>query len=87
MKKTSIIVPCYNEKENIRMLAARFARLKSKYQIELILVDNGSDDGTEEEIIKCAEKYSFILPEKVEVNQGYGYGILKGLQRASGTWL
>lgn len=87
MQKTSIVIPCYNEKENIRILAGCFAKLASRYKLELILVDNGSEDGTGEEILKYEAKCPFMISEKVDVNQGYGYGILRGLQKATGSYL
>ena len=42
----SIIVPCYNEAENLPHLLARFADLASTSprDWELVLVDNGSTD-------------------------------------------
>ena len=36
---------------------------------------------------KLKDSYDFIKIETVEVNQGYGYGILRGLKAASGEFL
>ena len=52
-----------------------------------MLVDNGLKDGTIDEIMKIAEQNKFVKPVKVEVNQGYGFGILSGLKEANGDWL
>lgn len=88
--KASIIIPCYNEEKNIAGLVERFKQFV-KYEnipeLELVLVNNGSKDNTEYEILKFAADNSFIKLAKVEVNQGYGYGILTGLKTATGDWL
>lgn len=53
-KYLSILIPCYNENENIRpmYLAIQEEMLKSlpEYQYELIFVDNKSTDGTREQL-------------------------------------
>lgn len=88
--KISIIIPCYNEEKNISKLVEKFRELleiKKNMDLELILVNNGSGDNTGHEIELFAEKNKFIKPVVVEVNQGYGYGILAGLSVASGNWL
>ena len=46
MQNLSIIIPCYNEKENIKILLDKFISIKDE-NIELILVNNGSSDSTE----------------------------------------
>lgn len=85
--KYSIVIPCYNEETNISELVNRFLEIQVRYDIELVLVDNGSADGTRKEIDFFADKHSFITPCYVEVNQGYGFGILSGLETASGECL
>ncbi len=85
--KVSIIVPCYNEEENVTALVERFSAFADEYEIELILVDNGSKDKTRELIVKNIEKYSFVHFAVVDQNIGYGNGILKGLQMATGQLL
>jgi dolichol-phosphate mannosyltransferase len=46
----SIVVPCHNEAESLGRLATELARLKAalarKYEVELVLVDDGSTDET-----------------------------------------
>lgn len=82
--KLSVIIPVYNEVESIqeilkRVRATRLAR-------EIIVVDDGSVDGTRELLKKLDGKSSLqvILHEK---NQGKGAAISTGLQAASGEVL
>lgn len=85
--KYSIVIPCYNEENNVSELVKRFIEISKNYDIELVLVDNGSSDGTRKEIDFFAEKHGFITPCYVEVNKGYGFGILSGLEKARGKYL
>jgi len=84
--KLSVIVPCYNESKNIPLILDRFKAV-IRDDVELVLVNNGSNDDSEEVMDKLLPKYSFARTVKVEVNQGYGYGILAGLRAAKGEFL
>ena len=89
----SIVVPCYNEARNIPLIVKRFTdavtRSDSLVNVEIILVNNGSIDGSAEIMRAEIDKSGceFFKIETVEVNQGYGFGILSGLRRASGVLL
>ena len=50
MKKISIIIPCYNEEENILLMHKRLTTVlrKTKYAYEIIFVNNGSTDRSSE---------------------------------------
>lgn len=88
--KYSIIVPCYNEEKNLNKLVSEFNNniiKKCDDEVEVILVNNGSNDNSSIIMQELKEKYRFIKIENVEVNQGYGYGILRGLQVADGDYL
>jgi len=48
-KKISIVIPCYNEEDNIKLIYSRIESIFKKnnsYIFEYIIVDNGSLDGT-----------------------------------------
>jgi glycosyltransferase involved in cell wall biosynthesis len=85
--KFSLVIPCYNEAANIPLLLARCEQLSSKPAIEIILVDNGSSDGTSALLLELLPMYSGCRSVRVERNQGYGYGILSGLAAANGEIL
>ena len=59
MKKISIVVPCYNEEENVEPISEAIIQQIEKlqnYTYELILIDNCSTDKTKEKIIQLCEK-------------------------------
>ncbi len=87
MKKLSIIIPCYNEAKNIPLILEKFNSVISRDDIEVILVDNGSTDNSSEVLRELLPKFSFARTVKVEINQGYGFGILSGLKDANGEYI
>jgi glycosyltransferase involved in cell wall biosynthesis len=50
MKKISILIPCYNEKENVGPMSEAIVNVMTKdlpqYDYELVFIDNDSKDGT-----------------------------------------
>lgn len=85
--KLSIVVPCYNEKENLPLLLERFNEVIKGRDMEVILVDNGSTDGSADVLRELLPRYAFARIVTVEVNQGYGYGILQGLKECRGEYI
>lgn len=85
MKKVSILIPVYNEKNTLIQLLkkveqADFAGLEK----EIILVDDCSNDGTRE-ILKGLEcKYKVLYHEK---NSGKGAGIRTAVKHATGDFV
>lgn len=86
--KYSIIIPCYNERDNIDNLISRIKPLQERYNLEYILVENGSKDGSREYFkINIEGCYPGIEVVYVNVNQGYGYGLQQGMKAASGDYV
>jgi glycosyltransferase involved in cell wall biosynthesis len=81
----SIVLPCYNERQNIALLIKEFDKFWPSYEFELILVDNGSTDGTDQEIksLLSEKPHPYIKVVTVPRNIGYGHGILSGLKAAT----
>lgn len=81
----SVVVPCYNEAGNIPALLDGFAAMPA--DMELVLVDNASSDGTAELLRREAPRRPFLRAVAAPVNRGYGAGILAGLAAARGRLL
>ena len=60
-KKLSIIIPCYNEERNIPSLLNEINESFDANTFEVILIDDGSQDNTWEEIIKVSKKAKNII--------------------------
>lgn len=85
--KLSIVVPCYNEEQNIPLILEGFQNTINRDDIEIILVNNGSTDGSQKVFNELLPRFSFAHLVNVEVNQGYGFGILSGLKEAQGEYI
>lgn len=89
MKKPiiSLVIPCYNEARNLERLVTRCEEVFEEIGIEVILVDNGSVDSTPEIMSSLLVGSQVCRSTRIEVNQGYGYGILSGLKICQGDFL
>lgn len=85
--KYSLVIPCYNEAATLPLLVGRCRESLSGRGVEIILVDNGSTDASAETLAALLAGESDIRGVRVEVNQGYGFGILSGLRAARGAVL
>ena len=88
--KLSLVVPCYNEAENISLFqnAAIEAFSGCGYDFEIIFVDDGSKDATLHEARKAFKQQ--LCPVKVvsfSRNFGKEAGIYAGIKQASGEYI
>lgn len=83
----SLVIPCYDEASTLPLLIRRVeAAYGDEKDVEVVLVDNGSSDDTPA-IMASLRGHAIIRTVRVEVNQGYGFGILAGLRAARGDYL
>lgn len=80
MDKISLVIPCFNERSGIEATIDEINFYLGKVLHEIVVVDDGSFDGTYE-----------ILKSRVDIrlvrnpyNKGYGYSLKKGILAASG---
>ena len=83
MPQLSLIIPCYNEEKNIKLLFTAVSKLQKKINLELIIVNNGSSDRTEKEIYLNKKKINNIKIVKIKKNIGFGHGIKKGIKKSN----
>lgn len=85
--KFSLVIPCYNEAANLPLLLERCKEIAAKPDVEVIVVDNGSTDSTTVVLETLLPEYPGCRSIRVEKNQGYGFGIVSGLQASKGEIL
>ena len=80
--KISIVIPCYNERDTILKIvdAVKKSPVEDK---EIIIVDDGSTDGTVEELKGLVSKPSIKVVYH-EINQGKGAALVTGISAATG---
>ena len=90
MVKLSLVVPCYNEGENVIPFheAALNAFRGCGYEIEIVYIDDGSRDATLHNLKKVyARKDCRVKIVSFSRNFGKEAGIYAGLQHASGEYI
>ena len=81
MALLSIVLPSYNEEQNIAHTALTLSELLTQEQIEyeLIFVSDGSRDGTYQEILKAARQNPCVKGAEFSRNFGKEASIFAGL--------
>jgi glycosyltransferase involved in cell wall biosynthesis len=82
-------MPCFNEQDvvgyTVPQLCEAFRR--AGHRFELVAVDNGSRDKTGEILRGLADGGLPVRIVRVDVNEGYGNGVLRGLAAARTPWI
>lgn len=84
MKRAAIIVPTYNEVENVKNLIPKlFEEAKNipNWEIHVLVVDSNSDDGTEQAIVKLIRIYPKLHLLRME-KEGLGKAYIEGFKTA-----
>lgn len=85
-KSLSVIIPVYNEVENIQLLYDRLIRVIEKLDLEyeIIFVDDGSQDGTQNRLKHLAQKDAHVKLVFFTRNYGQTAAMSAGFQFAGG---
>ena len=83
----SIVIPCYNEEERLPRTIEQIERYLADKEIkyELILVDDGSSDGTRLVQDAAAERNPSVRVEALPRNRGKGRALAEGVATAKGA--
>jgi dolichyl-phosphate beta-glucosyltransferase len=83
----SIVIPCYNEEERLPHTVERIERYLdgTGTPYELILVDDGSTDGTRKVMNAAADHHGSVRIEALPHNRGKGRALAQGVAAARGT--
>jgi dolichol-phosphate mannosyltransferase len=78
--EVSIVIPTYNEVENIRNLIEKLVALDG--DLGIVVVDDNSPDGTAETVEELAQKWGSIVLHRRQGKLGIGSAIREGMERA-----
>ena len=84
MKILSIAVPCYNSEAYMEKCIDSL--LAGGEEVEILIVDDGSKDGTAEIADRYQEKYPTIVKAVAKSNGGHGDAVNCGLEHATGKY-
>ncbi len=83
-KLITFTIPCYNSEAYMRKCIDSILPMGER--AEIIVIDDGSKDGTGAIADEYAEKYPTIVKAVHQENGGHGEGINQGLARANGIY-
>ena len=91
MEKLSVVVPCYNEEETIRLFLAESQLVESKMKQEVIFdyifVNDGSTDATLEVLRQVSKEFDNVHYLSFSRNFGKEAALLAGLEAADGDFV
>ncbi len=84
----TIVIPAYNEERTIGNTLEEIAGYLDKrgFSYEMIVVDDGSTDGTFENAQSCAKLFGDLKVLKNNINMGKGYSVKRGILSARGEY-
>ena len=86
MKKVSIIIPCFNQGEWIKE-AVESAVNQTYKNVEIVIINDGSTDNSEDVIHSLCEKYPDIVFINEKENHGVVYARNKAIQMTSAEYI
>src|SRR5919108_3701944 len=89
LRRLSIVLPVYNEKETIATTVERVLHAKTPLEHELVIVDDYSQDGTREMLPDLVQRMQVDFGARIELvmhghNQGKGAALRTGFKHATG---
>ncbi len=81
--RISIVVPTYNEKENVDELMSRIDKVLNGLDYEIVVVDDNSPDGTAERVAELSVRYPIKLIRR-EGKQGLISAVFEGINSSGG---
>ncbi|TEU19039.1 MAG: glycosyltransferase family 2 protein, partial [Anaerolineales bacterium] len=84
MPSISVVLPAYNEEENVGPAVMEVIEVVGPIadDYEVIVVDDGSRDGTAKKVRQLGERYPQVRLVQHKVNQGYGAALYSGFTSA-----
>jgi len=89
MKKVDLIVPCYNEEESIPLFYEEILKVRKeiKHKIEIIFVNDGSNDKSLEKMRELSKKDNLVKYISFSRNFGKEAAMLAGLEASNGDYV
>ena len=87
--KYSILLPTYNERENLPIIIWLLVKYLEDIDYEIIIIDDGSPDGTQEVAKGLQDIYGsdkIVLAHR-EKKLGLGTAYIHGIQRSTGNFV
>jgi glycosyltransferase involved in cell wall biosynthesis len=85
----SIVIPAYNEEQRLPGTIEKLAKYIASHRsngIDVLVVDDGSSDGTAKLVSEAMRQYSWLKLVSYRPNKGKGGAVRTGMLQAKGKW-
>ncbi|WP_320046876.1 glycosyltransferase family 2 protein [uncultured Ilyobacter sp.] len=85
----TIFFPCYNEEANVEQVTRKAVEVGRQVadDLEVLIVNDGSKDGTKEIADRLAEEIPEVRAVHNNPNRGYGGALQRGFREATKNWI
>ncbi|MBI4973810.1 glycosyltransferase family 2 protein [Candidatus Roizmanbacteria bacterium] len=89
LKGLSLFFPALNDAQILPELIKKADNVAKKcaYQYEIIVINDGSSDNTEDVLTELGNKYPHLSAIHHRKNKGYGSALIEGFNRAKNDWV
>jgi glycosyltransferase involved in cell wall biosynthesis len=87
MELVSLVIPAYNERDNLSALVTEVGHAMKGIAFEVVAVDDGSTDGTLEELRRLRVEHPFLRVVSLEARAGQSAALMAGIDSAVGDVL
>ena len=84
VRMLSVLVPVYNERATVRELITRVMGTPITLDIEIVVVDDGSTDGSQDVLAELQQQESALRLVRHETNRGKGAAVRTAIEHATG---
>lgn len=79
----TIVIPCFNEEESVRIFLPEIMKLASENKWEVIVTNDGSTDSSATVLAQLEKEYSSLKIITHNVNRGYGAALKSGILKSN----
>ena len=83
--KLTVIIPVFNEEKTLSKILNEIKYLEKICDLEIIIINDGSTDGTKQVIQDNKEFYTNAF--NLDENKGKGNAVIEGLKKSSGDYI